>query len=106
MDYFVTKAVYLNLRIEISYDNRIYQEVYSKPGDAYADLPHNSFHVRTSFATWIRGLLYTALTQSSNCDRLSKGFVCFLRNFEIVVMLLTSSSQNSRKFHGVTALVR
>ena len=66
------KAVYLDLRIEISDDNRIHYEVYSKPGNAYAYLPHGSFHVRTSFATWIRGLLFTALTHSSDIDRWSK----------------------------------
>ena len=65
-------AVYLDLRIEISGDNRIHYEVYSKPGNAYAYLPHGSFHVRISFATWIRGLLCTALTHSSDIDRWSK----------------------------------
>jgi hypothetical protein len=62
----------LDLRIEISNDNRIHYEVYSKPGNAYAYLPHGSFHVRISFATWIRGLLFTALTHSSDVDRWSK----------------------------------
>jgi hypothetical protein len=64
-------AVFLDLQMEISF-NCIHYEVYSKPGNAYAYLPHGSFHVRNSFATWIRGLLFTALTHSSDFSRWSK----------------------------------
>jgi hypothetical protein len=64
-------AIFLDLFAEIS-DGRIHYEVDSKPGNAYAYLPHGSFHVRGSFPTWIRGLLFTALTHSSDIVRWSK----------------------------------
>ena len=66
-----TSAVFLDLMIEIHSD-RIHYEVYSKPGNAYAYLPHGSFHVRGSFPTWIRGLIFTASTHSSNFSRWKK----------------------------------
>jgi hypothetical protein len=63
-------AIFLDLSIEISTDS-IQYEVFSKPGNAYAYLPHGSFHVRNSFRAWIKGLLTTALTHSSNYSRWS-----------------------------------
>ena len=64
-------AVFLYLQIEIS-AGCIHYEVYSKPGNAYAYLRQGSFHVRGSFPTWIRGLLITALTHSSDFSRWKK----------------------------------
>ena len=46
-------------------------EVYSKPGNAYAYLQHGSFHVRMSFPAWIKALLTTALTHSSDYSKWS-----------------------------------
>ena len=58
-------AIFLDLSIEISAAS-IQYEVYSKPGNAYAYLPHGSFHVRNSFPAWIKAVLTTALTHSSD----------------------------------------
>jgi hypothetical protein len=60
----------LNLSIEIS-NGSIHYEVYRKPGNAYAYLPHGSSHVRISFQAWIKALLTTALTHSSDYKRWS-----------------------------------
>jgi len=58
-------AIFLDLSIEIPIAS-IQYEVYSKPGNAYAYLPHGSFHVRISFPAWIKAVLTTALTHSSD----------------------------------------
>ena len=61
----------MDLSIEIS-ARSIEHEVYSKPGNAYAFLQHGSFHVRKSYPAWIKALLSTALTHSSDHSRWSK----------------------------------
>ena len=67
---FQKRSTFLHLSIEIS-NGSIHYEVYSKPGNAYAYLPHGSFHVRISFQAWIKALLTTALTHSSDYKRWS-----------------------------------
>ena len=64
------RAIFLDLSIEIS-ARSIEHEVYSKPGNAYAYLQHGSFHVRNSFSAWIKALLMTALTHSSDYSKWS-----------------------------------
>ena len=64
------RAIFLDLSIEIS-ARSIEHEVYSKPGNAYAYLQHGSFHVRNSFPAWIKALLTTALTHSSDYSKWS-----------------------------------
>jgi hypothetical protein len=66
-----SRAIFLDLSIEIS-ARSIEHEVYSKPGNAYAFLQHGSFHVRKSFPAWIKALLSTALTHSSDHSKWSK----------------------------------
>jgi hypothetical protein len=44
----------------------------AKQGNAYAFLQHGSFHVRKSYPAWIKALLSTALTHSSDHSRWSK----------------------------------
>jgi hypothetical protein len=63
-------AIFLDLLIQISTCS-IDHEVYSKPGNAYAYLQHGSFHVRNSFPAWIKALLTTAPTHSSDYSRWS-----------------------------------
>ena len=65
------QAIFLDLSIEIL-ARSIEHEVYSKPGNAYAFLQHGSFHVRKSYSAWIKALLSTALTHSSDHSRWSK----------------------------------
>ena len=64
-------AIVLDLSIKIQYD-RIDFEVYHKPGSAFAYLPHGSFHVRRTFAAFIKTELQRALTHSSSYDRWAK----------------------------------
>ena len=64
------RTIFLDLSIQIS-ARSIEHEVYSKPGNAYAYLQHGSFHVRNSFSAWIKALLMTALTHSSDYSKWS-----------------------------------
>ncbi len=68
---FSSWAIFLDLSIEIS-ARSIEHEVYSKTGNAYAFLRNGSFHVRKSYPAWIKALLSTALTHSSDHSRWSK----------------------------------
>ena len=64
------QAIFLDLSIEILALS-IEHSVYSKPSNAYAFLQHGSFHVRNSYPAWIKALLSTALTHSSDYSRWS-----------------------------------
>jgi hypothetical protein len=61
------QAVYLDLSIQIA--DTICYETYSKPGNAFAFLPLGSFHVRKTFPEFIKTVLYSALTHSSDYSR-------------------------------------
>ena len=65
------EADYLDVTL-VSSGGAIHYEIYSKPGNAYAYLPPNSFHVRSSYPAWIRAELLRSLTRNSDPSRWAK----------------------------------
>jgi hypothetical protein len=63
-----TSAVFMDLSLRLS-GRKVEFEVYSKPGNAYAYLPYNSFHSKHIFSAWIKAELIRLLTHTSDCDK-------------------------------------